>query len=170
MLSETELASLEAEHVSGFTSLELLAACERCGVQMSEASLRKYVQLGLLPRSIRIGRKGKHRGSLGVYPKRTLRQLLRIKEMMAAELTIDEIKSGFLFVRSDIEQLEETLGVIFQTLASVIKARSGSNTSPMISRDVRDAKRVGVDLLGKLTALEGRLARVEPGACRAGVS
>ena len=38
------------------------------GERLSEATFRKYVQLGLLPRSVRVGRKGKHRGSQGRYP------------------------------------------------------------------------------------------------------
>ena len=35
-------------------------------MKFSEATLRKYVQLGLLPRSVRVGRKGKHQGSQGI--------------------------------------------------------------------------------------------------------
>ena len=65
--------------------------------------------LGLLPRSVRVGRKGKHQGSQGMYPVGVVRQIKRIKEMMASDFTIDEIQREFLFARSDIEETERTL-------------------------------------------------------------
>ena len=49
-----------------------------------------YVQLGLLGRSRRVGRKGKHQGSLGVYPATTVRRINVIKQMMAANYTIED--------------------------------------------------------------------------------
>ena len=45
------------------------------GVRLSEATFRKYVQAGLLPRSKRVGRKGKHRGSQGLYPVEAVRRI-----------------------------------------------------------------------------------------------
>src|SRR5688572_33445778 len=112
-IDDGTLANLEQQYASGLTSSDLIDVCAAHGIQLTEATLRKYVQLGLLPRSVRVGRKGKHKGSLGLYPPRTLRQLVRIKEMMAKSYTIEEIRRDFLFVRSDIEQLEQTLGCIF---------------------------------------------------------
>ena len=41
---------------------------ETRGIRFSEATLRKYVQLWLVPRSVRVGRKGRHRGSCGALP------------------------------------------------------------------------------------------------------
>ncbi len=109
-LDEATLTDLEQKHEAGFTSVEILRILEEHGVKFSEATLRKYVQLGLLPRSIRVGRKGKHQGSQGMYPAAVLRQVLRIKEMMADDLTIEQIQREFLFVRGDIEELERVIG------------------------------------------------------------
>jgi len=39
--------------------LPLLDVFPPRGIRFSEATLRKYVQLGLLPRSVRVGQKGK---------------------------------------------------------------------------------------------------------------
>ena len=47
---------------------QIVEAFTDAGVRLSEATFRKWVQLGLLPRSRRVGRKGKHQGSLGLYP------------------------------------------------------------------------------------------------------
>src|SRR5262249_57100142 len=97
---------IEREKRSGLSSGEILDAFASHGIKFSEATLRKYVQLGLLPRSIRVGRKGKHQGSQGMYPARVVRQIQRIKEMMAQDYTIEEIQREFLFVRHEIEELE----------------------------------------------------------------
>ena len=68
MIDDTTLSQLERTYAAGLTSVEILDVFASHDVSMSEATLRKYVQLGLLPRSVRVGRKGKHQGSQGVYP------------------------------------------------------------------------------------------------------
>ena len=83
---------IEREHAQGITSSDILELFAAHGIKFSEATLRKYVQLGLLPRSVRVGRKGKHQGSQGMYPATVVRQVQRIKEMMAQDYTIEEIQ------------------------------------------------------------------------------
>src|SRR6188768_1410802 len=119
MIDAETLAQLEKAHGAGLSSVEILDVCARYDVQLSEATLRKYVQLGLLPRSVRVGQKGKHQGSKGVYPVSVVRQILQIKRMMADSYTIEQIQKEFLFMRSDLEQLERTLDSIFKTLDAV---------------------------------------------------
>src|SRR5215203_6260157 len=116
MIDERTLSGIEENRPEGLTSAEILDIFARNELALSEATLRKYVQLGLLPRSIRVGRKGKHQGSQGMYPATVVRQIQRIKEMMAQDYTIEEIQREFLFVRGDIEELERTLAKIFESL------------------------------------------------------
>jgi hypothetical protein len=156
-IDSNQLAQLERSHPEGLTSAEILDLFARHGVPFSEASLRKYVQLGLLPRSVRIGRKGKHRGSQGMYPVGVVRQILRIKQMMAESYTIEQIQKEFLFIRSDIEQLEKLLGGIFKKLGSVIKERRAESTAQVVARDVGDARSISKDLLARLAAIETKL-------------
>ena len=156
-IDEDTLANLEREYASGLTSSDLMDVCASHGIQLSEATLRKYVQLGLLPRSVRVGRKGKHKGSLGLYPARTIRQLVRIKEMMAKSYTIEEIRRDFLFVRTDIEQLEETLGCIFQALAKALKQRRQDMSTGVVSREVNQARKQSRELVTQLSSIESRL-------------
>lgn len=158
-VDDNVLVNLERQYASGLTSSDLIDVCAAHGIQLSEATLRKYVQLGLLPRSVRVGRKGKHKGSLGMYPARTIRQLVRIKEMMAENYTIEEIRRDFLFVRTDIEQLEETLVSIFQTLSRALKRRRQDTTSAAVVREVTRAKRDGQELLNRLSSIESLLIR-----------
>jgi hypothetical protein len=156
-IDEDTLANLERQYASGLTSSDLMDVCASHGIQLSEATLRKYVQLGLLPRSVRVGRKGKHKGSLGLYPARTIRQLVRIKEMMAKSYTIEEIRRDFLFVRTDIEQLEQTLGCIFQALTKVLKQRRQDTSTVVVSREVNQARKQSRELVTQLSSIESRL-------------
>src|SRR5262245_27697654 len=123
MIDAETLNQLEKTHGLGLTSAEILDVFARHGVSLSEATLRKYVQLGLLPRSVRVGRKGKHQGSQGVYPVGVVRQILRIKQMMAESYTIEQIQREFLFIRSEVEQLESMLARIFRKLEGVVRER-----------------------------------------------
>jgi DNA-binding transcriptional MerR regulator len=156
-IDDGTLANLEQQYASGLTSGDLIDVCAAHGIQLSEATLRKYVQLGLLPRSVRVGRKGKHKGSLGLYPPRAIRQLVRIKEMMAKSYTIEEIRRDFLFVRTDIEQLEQTLGCIFLALAKVLKQRHQDTSRSLVSREVNQAKKQSRELVSQLSSIESRL-------------
>jgi hypothetical protein len=162
-LDEATLLRLEREHESGLTSVEILALLEQHGVKFSEATLRKYVQLGLLPRSVRVGRKGKHQGSQGMYPAAVVRQILRIKEMMADDLTIEQIQREILFVRGDLEELTRVLARIFDSLAEATKAHARSGVSGRgVSHDLAGARSLAKELVQKLEAIEARLtARAE---------
>lgn len=157
MLDERMLSGLERQRPEGLTSAEILDIFARSSIPLSEATLRKYVQLGLLPRSVRVGRKGKHQGSQGVYPVQVVRKILTIKRMMAESYTIEQIQREFLFIRSDVEQLERTLGSIFGKLESVIKARRGEHTAEGVRRDVTGARALSRDLLARLEAIETKL-------------
>jgi hypothetical protein len=157
-MDESTLDRIEREHASGLTSAEILDLFATSGVHLTEATLRKYVQLGLLPRSVRVGRKGKHQGSQGVYPVTVVRQILRIKEMMADNYTIEQIKRDVLFMRSDIQALEATLDSIFETLARVMKERRADPYAQTVARDVEGAKALSRDLVARLGSIESRLS------------
>ena len=169
-LDEATLAELERQHQAGLSSVEILRLLEEHGVKFSEATLRKYVQLGLLPRSVRVGRKGKHQGSQGMYPAAVIRQILRIKEMMADDLTIEQIQREFLFVRGDIEELERVLGRIFENLGQAVKQRArAGEQGRSVTSDLAGARSLARDLLHKLESIEARLtARAELARSAAG--
>lgn len=156
-MDDATISRIERDHAVGLTSAEILDVFALNGVHLTEATLRKYVQLGLLPRSVRVGRKGKHQGSQGVYPVAVVRQILRIKEMMADNYTIEQIKRDVLFMRSDIQQLEVTLDSIFDTLGRVLKERKGEAYAQTVARDVDSAKGLSRDLVARLGAIESRL-------------
>jgi len=159
VIDDPTLSQLERKYAAGLSSVEILDVCASHDVSLSEATLRKYVQLGLLPRSVRVGRKGKHQGSQGVYPVSVIRQILRIKQMMAESYTIEQIQREFLFIRNDVEQLEQMLSRIFKKLESVLKERKQERSAQAVHRDVLDARGISKDLMARLVAIEDKLTK-----------
>lgn len=108
-LTEAQIRAVEGRFPQGLTSQELVTVFSDAGLKFSEANLRRYVQLGLVPRSRRIGQKGKHLGSHGVYPVRAVRRINTIKRLMAERYTLEEIRAKFLTFKDRIETLDEAL-------------------------------------------------------------
>lgn len=156
-IPEDVLNRIEREHAQGITSSDILELFAAHGIKFSEATLRKYVQLGLLPRSVRVGRKGKHQGSQGMYPATVVRQVQRIKEMMAQDYTIEEIQREFLFVRGDIEELERTMTKVFNALRDAAKERRSETSGRAIALDLASAETLARELVAKLALIEERL-------------
>jgi BMFP domain-containing protein YqiC len=164
-VAESVLEKVEHDHSSGITSQDLLSFFASQDVRFGEATLRKWVQLGLLPRSVRVGRKGKHQGSKGKYPVRVIRQILRIKELMEKDLTIEDIQKQILFVRGDIEELEQTLDKVFKALDKSVDERTTMQSSAgaphpglrAVKVDIGRARALADDLLARLEKLEERL-------------
>jgi DNA-binding transcriptional MerR regulator len=156
-LDDRTLSSIEQANPAGLTSAEILDVFARHGIPLSEATLRKYVQLGLLPRSVRVGRKGKHQGSQGMYPVSVVRRILTIKRMMAEDFTIERIQREFLFIRNDLEELGRTLGDIFDKLDSVLEERRIERGTHAVERDVAGARALSKDLVARLEAIEVKL-------------
>lgn len=109
LVSQTELERIERESPRGLSAAAILEIFRPRGVQLSEATFRKYVQAGLLPRSRRVGRKGKHQGSQGLYPVEAVRRINSIKKMMAEGLTLEDIKRSFVVVGQQVHQMERDL-------------------------------------------------------------
>ena len=156
-IDDATLTRMETRYASGLSSADILDVFATHGIQLTEATLRKYVQLGLLPRSVRVGKKGKHQGSRGLYPVGVIRRFLRIREMMADNFTIEEIRRDFLFMRSDIEQLGRTLDAIFATLSRVARDRRREGVAHVVTRDVDEARALSRDLMARLGTIESKL-------------
>ncbi len=120
-----ELDELQKKHKDGITSADLIALLDSKGFRFSESTLRKYVQLGLLPRSRRIGRKGLRRGSIGIYPPNIIHHILNIKRGLKDNRTLDEI--GY---RATVLAELETLSSAFSKLTAGMKALLQHETDP----------------------------------------
>ena len=122
VLRENEIERLERSRAAGITSGEVVRLFESRGARLSASTFRKYVQLGLLPRSRRVGRKGKHTGSTGLYPVAVVRRIALIKRMMAEGYTVEDIRGSFVTVRNRVEDVEHGLAELVESIAAKARA------------------------------------------------
>jgi DNA-binding transcriptional MerR regulator len=156
VIADAELSRIESEHPLGLTSFEILEALGALGITLSEATLRKYVQLGLLPRSVRVGQKGKHRGSHGLYPARVLRRIVLLKSLLARDYTLERIQREFPLLSGEVEQLDLDLSRLFSKVTRALKKLDSRDE--VAEREVRAARSVGRDLVSRLRSIEDRLS------------
>jgi len=159
LLDEEELAEIERSWPAGLTSRQIVDLFETRGIRFSEATLRKYVQLGLLPRSIRVGRKGKHRGSCGLYPANVVRRVNLVKGMMADDLTIEEIQISFVRFKDEIDAIEKKLRDLIDGFERQAKGPTlETERRRQLERDIGEAKRAAGELVRRINGLEVTLS------------
>jgi len=159
LLDERELQEIERTWQNGLTSRQIVDVFETRGIRFSEATLRKYVQLGLLPRSVRVGRKGKHRGSCGLYPSHVIRRVNVVKGMMADDRTIEEIQRSFARFKEDIESVETDLRDLIASFEREAKVPSlDAEGRKELERDITEAKRAAGELVRRISTLERRIS------------
>ena len=157
LIDEDDLRTIEAAYAGGITAAQIVDVFVQRNIKLSEASFRKYVQLGLLPRSRRVGRKGKHRGSLGVYPAKTVRRINSVKRLMAEGHTIEEIQGQFLAYTDLIETFGESIAALFARLGDDI-TRVDDAERKSLTRDIAELGRVADDLMRKLDDVARRIS------------
>jgi len=154
-----ELEEIERQRPDGITSQEVVSLFQERGFRFSEATLRKYVQLGLLPTSKRVGRKGKHKGSRGVYPISIVRQINLIKSMMAQDMTLEEIKDSFIFIHSGIEEAGAAIETMFERIEQRMKLMEKEGSTPAnIGKAVKEARKQARDMLREVEKVSSQLA------------
>jgi len=159
LLEEREIEEIERTCPNGLTSRQIVDVFETRGIRFSEATLRKYVQLGLLPRSVRVGRKGKHRGSCGLYPAHVIRRVNVVKGMMAADRTIEEIQRSFARFKDEITTVENDLRDLIAGFEREAKAPAANPDGRReIEREITEAKRAAGELVRRISNLERRIS------------
>lgn len=160
LFSDEELERLEREHAEGLTAVQIVELFASRGIRFSEATFRKYVQLGLVPRSRRVGRKGKHRGSLGVYPAKAVRRINSVRLLMEQGKTIEEIQGELLRFADVIESLEEGVIDLFGRFdAELDSPRFDTKTQKSLRREIDEARRSADELLKRLDGLSQRVSQ-----------
>ena len=158
LLSDEELLEIEERFAKGITAVQAVDIFASRGMRFSEATFRKYVQQGLLPRSRRVGRKGKHRGSLGVYPSKTVRRINAIKRLMGDGYTIEQIQAEFLRFTDVIETLEEGITEIFARFETEVQSpRFDNQMRRGLKREISEARKTADELMRRLEPLTRRI-------------
>ncbi len=156
--SEEDLKAIEQVYPQGMTVQQIVDEFRARGERLTEATFRKYVQLGLLPRSVRVGRKGKHRGSQGLYPTGAVRQLVRIRALMAEGVTIEEIRSELLFLQGELDELRRHIERIEGLVGEALRARRAEGRAvPLAEERLERAREQGRGLLRSLEDIERQL-------------
>jgi len=157
LLKDEELRAIEGQYAEGISAVQIVDVFTSRGIKFSEASFRKYVQQGLLPRSKRVGRKGKHRGSMGVYPAKTVRRINDVKKLMADGHTIEEIQGQFLLYTDLVEGLGEHLDALWLRLPGDI-AELEPRARKECDRELGELRKTGDELVERLRELTRRVA------------
>ena len=165
LLLPGEIERLERERADGISSREVVELFEARGARLSEATFRKYVQVGLLPRSRRVGRKGKHTGSTGLYPVSVVRRVAVIKRMMAEGYTVEDIRGSFVTVSNRLEDVETGLRDLVKDLTA--KARVHPRRK-RFEEELERAEREARTALRRLEKVGGAVATVSAGLADAG--
>ncbi len=159
LLTEEELQEIERMSPNGVTSRQIVDLFASRGIRFSEATLRKYVQLGLLPRSVRVGQKGKHQGSRGLYPANVIRRVNVVKGMMADNLTIEEIQRSFFRFKDEIDRIEKSLRELITTFEREVKGpHREAGRRQELEAEIVDAKRAAAELVRRISTLEHRFS------------
>src|SRR5947209_13221567 len=119
-----EYDALEQQYAQGISASQIVDFFAPRGVKLAQATFRKYVQLGLLPRSRRVGEKGKHRGSRGLYPASAIRRIHLIKSLMDEGMTLEDIRGSFIYFRGQLDGVERSLDELFAALEKSIAERA----------------------------------------------
>ncbi len=157
LLAERDVAAIERDHPQGLSAAQVVELFRLRGIKLSEATFRKYVQLGLLPRSRRVGRKGKHQGSMGLYPPTTVRRVNAIKRMMAESYTIDEIQRSFLRFKDEIEALQRGMKELLAGFERELGAPAFDATRKRLERELHEARTVADDLVRRIESMERQI-------------
>lgn len=157
-LLEAEMVEIEQQHPDGMTLTQVLSAFADRGIHLSEATFRKYVQLGLLGRSRRVGRKGKHQGSLGMYPATTVRRLNTIRQMLGAHYTIEDIQRSFLRFADEIDSLQRGLAGLLDGLSRELDGgQFAADRKRAMTKELLAIRKLGSDVVQRIEALEREL-------------
>jgi hypothetical protein len=168
LLTEQELHAIERYNMDGLTAAQVVEAFRSRGIKLSEATFRKYVQQGLVPRSRRVGRKGKHQGSMGLYPATVVRRVNAIKRMMAESYTIEEIQRTFLRFKDEIDGLQRGLRTLFEGFEREIKAPQFEVARrKSLAREIVETRKLAGELLGRIDSLERQIVTPLERAARA---
>jgi DNA-binding transcriptional MerR regulator len=128
LFTDDEIRRLERAHPEGLPAGAVVELLRQRGVELAEATFRKYVQLGLLPRSRRVGRKGKHRGSHGLYPVACVSRLAEIRVLMDSGLTLEDIQHSAVSQLYELDALRRSAHEVVARLETEAASRGKTAT------------------------------------------
>ena len=148
--ARAQLARIESAYRNGIPARVIIDTFREAGACLSEATFRKYVQVGLIPRSRRVGEKGRFRGSHGLYPVATLRLIDAIKRLLNEGHSLSEIKRSSLVIANHLTSLEKEFT---EVLAALVRSSDGEPNNRRIRREADSLRRDAQRLLVRIARL-----------------
>ena len=154
-VAEAEIGALERKCPSGVTSAQVIGFFRERGVKLSEATFRRYVQLDLLPRCRRVGRKGRHLGSEGIYPVGVVRRLNDVKRRLDAGHTIEDVRAMFRISEDDLETVRARVA----RMVAVAEEHLEREPDDVLRREVAGLREAGRQVEAAMRAVRDHFAR-----------
>lgn len=164
LLTPDEIREIESAFADGISSRQVIEIFRSRGVRLSEATFRRYVQLGLLPGcSRRVGQKGKHKGSRGVYPVTVVRRVNLLKKMMREGMTLEEIRHSFVAFRNDLDALQEALESVFREFSQRLETRRlQPERRQSLAEEFQQTRKTAAVLVQRLERIASAIAASPP--------
>ena len=154
-LSKLEVKKIADRFGEGISSKEIVKIFQNKGIRFSEATFRKYVQMGLVERCRRVGQKGKHRGSHGLYPISTINRINSIKKMISGDVTLEQLKGSYFSLRQKLEEVDRILNDVSGDIKEMCEEKGKRERHDVqLSREVENIKKNGQRVIRSLEKLE----------------
>lgn len=154
-LSVSELRKINDQYSEGISSKEIVKIFQAKGVRFSEATFRKYVQMGLVERCKRVGQKGKHRGSHGMYPVSTVERINSIKKMISGDITLEQLKDSYFSIRQKMEEVDRMLSEVSDDVRSMSESKAKRERHDIqLKRDLENLLKNSRKIIMSLEKLE----------------
>ncbi len=164
LLRPEEIERIESDYAQGLPARVIVDLFASRGVRLSEATFRKYVQAGLMPHSRRVGKKGKHQGSAGLYPVSSVRRLNAIRQMMAQGLTLEDIKASFVVFKNHLDVASHELTHVLDGYEKHLEGKPlGERTKKELTSKLRSLRVQARVLMHEITRF-GSAVTARPGA------
>lgn len=112
---------------AGLSVEQIIGMLGTHGLHLTAPTFHKYVQLGLLPQSRRIGSRGRHRGSHGLYPVTTLLLVVRIRQLLPSA-TLKQIRDRLAF-ELRMSEAQRAEAEVFGLLQQMVTRASGHSAA-----------------------------------------
>ena len=161
-LNLAELRRIERLYAGGIKSSAVVEIFRAKGHRFSEATLRKYVQLGLLPKSRRVGVRGRHRGSSGLYPVSIVRLVNDIKRALDEGATLEEVRFGDVGLAGEVDMLRRTGEEVLNCLAQAVARLQDTKRRAEVGRLLDRERHAFAQRVRELAKLATRIGRRQP--------
>ncbi len=156
LLAPAEIKKIERKFEGGISSAAIVQIFQEKGERFSEATLRKYVQLNLLPKSRRVGTRGKHKGSSGLYPATIIGLINDIKGALDAGATLDEIRYTHVGLVGEVHALKRVCDEVVSRFGDAIEKQADAKERAVLVRALEKQQRSLEKQIEELESLAGR--------------